>query len=263
MCRLGLLINGRALLIPCLLCLGLAACSRQQAKGAIGPETRLELADDLSSRGKCVEAVEQYEKLLSEFPTPQVAENARFGLGLCYIELEQYDLARAVFEDFIDSYPKSDRVDNAIYRIGLSYLKQAPRPERDQTKTLKALDEFDLLLREYPDSDVRKEAEQAASDSRSILAQKEYLAGKLYLRMGNYRSAHLYFESVLDEYGDTGWAAYALLGRGKAYVGQKRFDEAKRAFEQVIERFPASPAGQEAAGSLKRLEAAGSTAGEG
>ena len=138
----------RLLFLIAFICLALAACSRQQTATLERPEDRLALADDLKSEGKCLKAIAQYEKLLSEFPAPEVAALARFNLAACRMEIEDYDLARNDFEDFIDSYPKSDLVDNAMYMIAVSYIEEAPRAERDQTKTTKALSELNLLLRE-------------------------------------------------------------------------------------------------------------------
>jgi outer membrane protein assembly factor BamD len=246
----------RVSLVLGLLCLGLTACSRQGVTDRMDPADRLSLADRLQSEGKCVHAIEQYEKLLGEFPTPLVAERARFNLASCHMELERYDIARAEFEDFVDSYPRSERVDNALYMIGLSYLRSAPRPERDQTQTVKALNELTLLLREYPESDVREEAEEALAECRSRLAQKDYLAGRLYLNMKNYGAARLYFDSIVETYGDTPWAARALLLKGISFARQKRYEDARAAFQQVIDDFPGSDASGEAAREMRGLGAA-------
>ncbi len=254
MFRLRRLITVRALMILALMCLGSTMCSRHGIRDRMATEDRIALADRFRSEGKCVQAVEQYEKLLSEFPTPLVAENARFNLATCHLDLKQYDLARAEFEDFIDSYPKSNKVDDALYMIGLSYMRAAPRPERDQTQTVKALNELSLLLREYPESDVREAAEEAVAECRSRLAEKEYLAGRLYLGMKNYGAARVYFDSVMETYGDTPWAAPALLLKGKSYARQARQEDARAAFQQVIDDFPGSDASGEAAREIRELE---------
>jgi outer membrane protein assembly factor BamD len=254
MLRIERLSSAAYLLAVLLLCFGHASCSRQQVKDRMDPEDRLALADQLRSKDKCVRAVEEYEKLLSEFPTPQVAETARFNLGVCHLALEQYDVARAEFEYLIDSYPKSDRVDDAIYMVAMTYLEAAPRPERDQTDTVHALNELELLLREYPDTDIRTEAEGAAAECRSRLAKKEYLAGELYVKMKDYKAAQVYFDSVLETYPDTPWAPVALLMKGRAFAGQKRLDEAEASFRQVLEDYPESPASLRAARELKELE---------
>lgn len=254
MFRFERLTAARFLLVSALVCLGFAACSRQQVKGRMDPEDRLALADRLQSEGKCVRAVGQYEKLLSEFPTPQIAESAKFNLAVCHLDLEQFDLARTEFEDFIDSHPRSERLDNALYMVALSYLRAAPRPERDQTQTTKALNELLLLLREYPETDVRGEAEVTIGECKSRLAEKEYLAGELYLNMKDYRAAHVYFDSVIETYGDTAWAPRALFLKGRAYAGQERFEEARGTFQRVIDDFPGSEIGGDAARELRELE---------
>ena len=136
----------RFLMMIALVAFGSSMCSRQTVKGEMDPEDRLTLADRLRSEDKCIQAIEQYERVLSEFPTPQVAELARFNLATCRLDLEQHDVARREFEVFVDTYPKSERVDDALYMIGLSYLRSAPRAERDQTQVEKALDELLLCL---------------------------------------------------------------------------------------------------------------------
>jgi outer membrane protein assembly factor BamD len=230
----------------------LASCSGNK-KVSMYPEDRLAMADSLRSQDKCSKAVVEYEQLLSEFPTQQVAEQAQYNLARCHMALGEHELAIQEFEDFVDSYVRSDLVDNALYMIALSYIEQSPRAERDQTKTTKALSELHLLLREYPDTDVRDEAEEAIAACRSKLAEKEYLSGRLYLRLRHWNPARIYFDSVLQEYPDTPWAAPALLGKALAYVGEKRLNKARETFEQVVSDYPESDVGREAAKRLKEL----------
>jgi outer membrane protein assembly factor BamD len=140
-----------------------------------------------------------------------------------------------------------------MYYIAAAYMEQAPRPERDQTKTARALSELNLLLREYPDTDFRDEADEARALCRSRLAQKEYLNGSLYLGLRHYESARIYFDSILADYADTDWAGPALLGKGISFAGEKRVAEARRAFEQVVREYPSSGASAEAARRLEEL----------
>jgi outer membrane protein assembly factor BamD len=217
------------------------------------PEDRLALADELSSRGKCRDAIVQYEKLLSEFPRPQIAESAKFNLARCRMENEDYDLAVTDFRDFTQTYPSSDLVDNAMYMIALCYLKQSPVIQRDQAKTLQALDELNLLLRKYPASDVKAAAEEALTEGRSRLAEREYASGQLYFRLGDYASAAIYFDYVASEYADTPWVEKALLAKAETLERQAKIDEAKQVYQQIIDQFPAGSAGRDATRRLKEL----------
>ena len=240
-------------LLVCLVCVGLVACSGQKTTGPMNPEDRLALANQLKADRDFTKAITQYETLLSEFPAQEIAEQARFNLAVSRLEIRMYDLARNDFESFIDSYPRSDLVDDAMYHIARSYMAEAPRPERDQINTVKALDELNLLLREFPDTDLREAVEAAILECRSKLAEKDYLSGKLYLRMGSYRAAQVYFDLVIEEYGDTIWAAHALLGKAKAHVKRKQYNEAREIFERVKAEYPDTRMGQEATWGLRGL----------
>lgn len=235
----------RIALASALVCSCLVACSGSVSKVEVAPEDRAARAHELAAKGKCREAVIEYEELLSQFPPPDVAERARFNRSKCRVELEDYDLAITEFEDFIDSYPKSDLVDDAMYMIAVCYLAQSPRAERDQQNTIKALDELDFLLREYPESNVREEAEVIRGDARTKLAKKEYLSGKLYLRLGYLRAARIYFDAVINEYGDTEWAAWSLLGKGQTYDREGNVKKAVELYEKVIADYPGTePSGR-------------------
>jgi len=235
----------RAVLVPAILLLCLITCSRTPAKVPADPEDKLVRADRLADEGDCRRAVLLYDEILSEFPTPEVAERSRFGRAECRLELEDYDLAIDELEDFIDSYPKSDLVDDAMYMIAVCYLAQSPRAERDQQNTIKALDELDFLLREYPESNVREEAEAIRGEARAKLAKKEYLSGKLYLRLGYLRAARIYFDAVINEYGDTEWAAWSLLGKGQTYDREGNVTKAVELYEKVIADYPGTePSGR-------------------
>jgi outer membrane protein assembly factor BamD len=228
----------RIALASALLCSCLVACSGSAPGVEVAPEDGAARADGLAAEGKCREAIIQYEELLSQFPPPDVAERARFNRSKCRVELKDYDLAITEFEDFIDSYPKSDLVDDAMYMIAVCYLAQSPRAERDQQNTVKAVGELDFLLREYPDSNVREEVEALRREARAKLAEKEYLNGKLYLRLEYFRAARIYFDAVINEYGDTEWAAWSMLGKAQTYDREGNLKKAIEIYEKVIAHYP-------------------------
>ena len=247
----------RIVLVSTLLSLCLLCCSGSGSKVTVDPEARAAYADRLAAEGKCRKAVLEYEELLSQFPPPDIAERARFNRSKCRVELEDYDLAVSEFEDFIDSYPKSDLVDNAMYMIAVCYLAQSPRAERDQQNTLKALNELDFLLREYPDSDIREDAAASRMEARSKLAKKEYLNGKLYLRLEYFRASRVSFDIVIDEYGDTEWAAWALLGKGQTYDREGNRNKAIEVYEKVLADYPGTEPYGRAAMRLDQISGGG------
>jgi len=245
--------NGRLIITIAFTCLCLGACSRQKAVAPMSPADRLEHANELKDEEKYLKAVAEYEQVLSEFPAQDIAEAARYNLAQCRMGLEDFELARRDLEDFIDSYPKSDLADNAMFLIALSHIEEAPMAERDQTSTIEALDELHLLLREHPDTDILEEVNGQIAACRSKLAEKEYLSGRLYLRMKSYKAAHIYYDLVVEEFGDTPWAPRALLGKAQAYAKQKDPEAARDTLERVVEDYPGTPESKEAAISLRSI----------
>jgi outer membrane protein assembly factor BamD len=221
------------------------------------PEDELGRADRLAAEGDCREAIMVYEELLSTFPPPEIAERAKFNRSRCRVELRDYDLAIGEFEDFIDDYPQSDLADDAMYMIGVCYLAQSPRAERDQHTTVKAVEELEFMLREYPGSNVREEAEAKLLEARTKLAKKEYLNGKLYLRLEYYRSARLYFDMVLDEYGDTEWAPWAMLGKGESYDREGDRAQAIEIYRKLAATYPGTEASGRAGMRLDEISRGG------
>jgi outer membrane protein assembly factor BamD len=235
----------RPVLIATTLTLSLLCCSGAGQKAQLQPEDSIARAEQLAGEGDCREAVLYYEEILSEFPPPNIAERARFGRARCRYELEDYDLAIDELENFIDAYPKSDLVDDAMYLVALCYLDQAPRAERDQRNTVKAIDELEFLLKEYPASNVSREAGESLAEARAKLAHKEYLSGKLYLGLEYFRAARIYFDLVLDEYSDTKWAPWAMLGKGETYDREGKTTQALDLYRRVVSSYPGTlPAGR-------------------
>jgi len=57
-----------------------------------------------------------------------------------------YEVAAIGFRDFAKNYPESDKVDNALYWLGLCYY--------EQEKYRDAINQFEKVISDYPDSDV-------------------------------------------------------------------------------------------------------------
>lgn len=235
----------RIVLVSALLFLSLACCSGSRPAVAVEPEDKMAHADQLAEKGDCRKAILEYEELLAQFPPPEIAERARFSRSRCRVRLHDWDLAISELEDFIDTYPAGDLTDDAMYWIGVCYLEQSPRAERDQQNTLRAVNELEFMLREYPNSNVREEAAASLMEAKGKLAKKEYLNGKLYLRLEYFRSARIYFDIVIDDYGDTEWAAWSMLGKGQSYDNEGNIKKAIETYEKVLADYPGTePSGR-------------------
>ena len=87
----------------------------------------------------------------------------------------------------------------------------------------------------------------------SKLAEKEYQAGTIYLKMEYYRAAAIYFENVIEKYHDTPYAELAQLKKAEALSGRNKDSEAMSELEVFYRKYPNSEHKKEADELLARI----------
>jgi outer membrane protein assembly factor BamD (BamD/ComL family) len=66
------------------------------------------------------------------------------------------------------------------------------------------------------------------------LARKKVMTGKLYMKMGDYDPALLYFRYVRDNFPATDWAIQAFYYTGEALEHLKKYDEALETYKNFF-----------------------------
>lgn len=90
------------------------------------------------------EAIDQFSALLRENSTHSLADNCQYWIGECYYGLGNYTQAIAEFEK-VYSYSKSNKIDAAILKLGLSYRRLGNNEM--------ARSQFEQLIANYPKSE--------------------------------------------------------------------------------------------------------------
>jgi outer membrane protein assembly factor BamD len=104
------------------------------------------------------------------------------------------------FETFLSFYPRHQIADLVRYRLAMSYYDQLKPVEQDQGLTVKAIEQFKKLVKEYPDSRYATEGLAKIDICRGKLAQKEVWVARYYFDQGNPSAARQRLEFVLKEY---------------------------------------------------------------
>lgn len=214
------------------------SCSRQKVRPNLSAEERLALAKQMFAKGDYLDAKQQLLVLTLSFQGSAVADEAQFYLAECHYELKEYVLAISEYERLLKSYPNSQYVDDAEFKIGMSYFKLSPSSGLDQENARKAIEHFQRFLEDYPDSPLKKQVEANLQACRTKLAKKDYDNGVLYRKMGYFESALIYFESVLASYYDTQYGEKALFWKGECLLKLDRPKEAQEAFASYAQRYP-------------------------
>ena len=148
---------------------------------------------------------------------------ARFLVGETYFRSKDFEKPVPEFEAFVTLYPSNQIADLGQYRLARSFFDQMPTVERDQKITAQALQEFQKLIRLYPESRYAPDAIVKIESCRLRLAQKELWIAAFYVQQGKYESALPRFDTVIKDTADAGGAGGALPeGRHPAAAGSFR-----------------------------------------
>jgi outer membrane protein assembly factor BamD len=209
-------------------------------------------------------ARQHFKRIIDGFPQSEYGPAARLALADSYFQeagTASYILAIAAYREFLTIYPSHPRSDYAQFQAGECYFKQRNGPDRDQTPTRNALDEYQRLLEFYASSSYIEKARERIKDCRQSLARAEYLAGYFYQRTRQaYRAAIARYEAILTEYPDFDQLDEVLYRLGECLGLAGRPAEALPHLGRLIEEFPKSERAEDARRLMDDLRSRGAPA---
>jgi outer membrane protein assembly factor BamD len=243
------------LALPVVLLLG--GCSYISDILRPGPQA-LTPAADLYAEGEKELGRQRYEQARTAFrriverhPNTSYAVRARFLIGESYYREGEFDKAVKEFEGFLAFYPRNEIADLAQYRLAMSYYDQMKPVEQDQSITVKAIEAFQKLAREYPDSRYASDALAKVDVCRSRLAQKDLWIAVYYLNQGNRRAARERLEAVLKDYPQSLVVPEAMFRLAEVYAADGRTRDAQERFQFLANNYAHSEWGRRAAERLR------------
>jgi len=197
------------------------------------------------------DAIEFLKGYVTREPTGDKADEAHYYLGLCYFQTNEWPSAATEFLIVTNEFAGSVHVPDSHYWLGLSYWKEARGASYDQDYTHRALDEFERFIAQYPDHPRFAEVKTARAEARARLAKKAYDNGRIYAKLGYYTPARSYFQVVQNEFPDTPWNSWAILGEAQAWAKQKYWEQSNAALERLTALNPPPP--NDVASEAKKL----------
>ena len=95
--------------------------------------------------GKLNEAYQVFNDYIEKYPGGKMAPNARFWLGDCYYNQQEYELAILEYQKVIADYPTHSKAPAALLKQGLAFEKLKDK------ETAKIV--YGKLLEDYPKSE--------------------------------------------------------------------------------------------------------------
>jgi len=220
---------------------GLSACSTDEKK-ADTAEGSYQLAQEYEKDERFEEAIRRYNEVKNKFPYSKYAALAELSIADTYYKQESYPEAQVAYQTFKELHPKHAQIDYVTFRLAMSYFEQLPGTvDRDLTLAKNAIQYFDEVINQYPNSEHLQEAKDKKIDCLKRLAGKEEYIADFYFKKEIYESALNRYENLYRVYPGLGFDAKALSRAAIAAQRSGDLERAKRHLANLRQKFPGTP----------------------
>jgi outer membrane protein assembly factor BamD len=220
------------------------------------PAYKLRIAEQYFVKKKYAQAQQLYEDIMPYYKTSKEFEDIYYKYAYCAYNMSDFLSAENLFKSYLEIFPNSPKAEEVDYMRAYSYFKQSPKPELDQTNTIRAMGMMQTFINTHPGSIRNKEATEIIDICRGKLETKDYKSALLYYDIGQFRAAGVSFTALLNAYPESMKGDEYKLMIIKSYYrfAEMSIEEKKiERFEQVItecneftDRYPESKLKKEA-----------------
>ena len=212
--------------------------------------TKYKEAEVYYNNGEYRKANRLLEQILPKYRGKPQAQRVIFFFADSYFQTKSYYLAAYQYENFVKTFPKSDRVQEATFKAAKSYYYQSPRFSLDQEDTYTAIEKLQVFLNLYPDSEFAEEANQMIGELQEKLEKKDFEIAKQYYTIRDYKAAIKANENFISTYPGTKFreealytkfiSSYEIAVNSIRNKKQERFKELVQQYNTIIRYYPES-----------------------
>ncbi len=149
-------------------------------------EYKYEAAKNYFAKGQYNRAATLLNELIAILKGTDKAEESLYMLGMSYYNQNDYQTAAQTFTQYYNVYPCGTFTELARFHAGKALYLDTPEPRLDQSGTYNAIQQLQMFLEYFPNSAKKDEAQNMIFALQDKLVMKEYLSAKLYYNLGNY-----------------------------------------------------------------------------
>lgn len=181
------------------------SCNREmdRALKSADKEFILKTANEKFANKKWSDAIALYERVANLVAGTDELPNIQFNTAFANYYDKSYKLAGHQFKNFSVNFPQDSRREEAAYMSALCYYQGSYDYNLDQTNTQSAINELQDFLNNYPDSERSKNIQTMLDELGYKLEFKAYENARQYYKMGEYLSADVAFDNVLEDFPST------------------------------------------------------------
>ena len=225
---------------------------------AVADQFLMQRGREALAKKRWIEAREYFREVIDNYSSSPLRPEAKLAMGDSYLgegSTEALILGANEYREFLTFYPRHPQAATAQYNLAMTYFKQMRKPERDQTATKEALQEFEVFFQRYPDSPLTPQVKEQWRIARDRVSEASYGVGVSYMKRKWYPGAIDRFNEVLRD--DPGFtkidAVFFNLAETLARADRK--GEAIPLFDRVVREYTTSEYVEKAQKRLQELKA--------
>ena len=212
------------------------SCSKKEIKTSVITEKSLNLQvleayeDGKKSleAGDVLYAAKKFNEAEILYPQSIWAPRSSLMAAYSYYIQDYYGDAIAELIRFQRVYPQSKHLDYANYLLAICYYEQIVDEKKDLQSIINAKEKFELVMREFPNTEYAIDSKFKIDLINNILASKEMYIGRYYLEKKKWIPAINRFRTVVDDYETTVYIEEALYRLVEVYYILGLESEAKK-----------------------------------
>lgn len=166
-------------------------------------DLKMTKAKEYYNKGNYFRAIPLFEDLMRHQKGKVELEDITYFHAYSHYGQKEYLLASFYFKEFFNKYPKSEFAEDALFRAAYCHFLMSPKSNLEQESTVRAIDEFQLFINAFPESEKVAESNDLIDELRMKMESKTFKSAELYYHMREYRAAAVAFKNLLIKYPDS------------------------------------------------------------
>lgn len=252
-----------------LVVLTLSSCNEyQKALKSEDVAAKYKMGEDLYKAGKFDKANRLFEQAIPKYRGKPQAERLMYLNADATYQTGQYYISGYHFERFISAYPKSTKIEEALFKVARSYYELSPVSSKDQTDTYTALEKLQEFINVFPESDKAAQVNAFVKELDYKLEKKAFETAKQYNRISDYKASIAAVDNFIIDFPGTILreesyyirfdSAYKLAVNSVEYKKKARLESAIAYYNSLKKGYPNSEFIEDAANknekAVKQLE---------